>query len=70
MMRFLLLILIIILLNLVKPSLIYKPNGKAREFGVGTGEDKYKKTLFTLPVVIMMMAIVVSTQTMSGKKST
>lgn len=61
-MRILLLILMIILVNLIKPGLIYKPNGKPREFGVGISDDKYKKTLFTLPVVITMLAIVVSLQ--------
>lgn len=62
MMRILLLVLMIILINLIKPGLVYKPNGKPREFGVGRGEDKYKKTLFTLPVVITIITIIVSLQ--------
>ena len=61
-MRILLIVLIIILIHLMKPGLIYKSTGKPREFGVGRGDDNYKKTLFTLPVIITMLAIVVSYQ--------
>lgn len=38
-----------------KPQLIFKPNGKPREYGRGLDSEGYKKTLFTLHFVILIL---------------
>lgn len=55
--RIYLVILSIVLLYLSKPNLIYQPDGKIRGYGVGYSSQGYKKTLFTLPIVIVLIVI-------------
>lgn len=45
-------LLLIILLNLAKPSMIYDQDGKPKEFGIG--DDK---TMFSLGVLTVVLAI-------------
>lgn len=49
---------IIILLYMLKPSILFKPNGKPRSYGVGYDEEGYKKTLYTFQFSIIIIIIV------------
>jgi hypothetical protein len=55
--RIYLVILSVLLIYLTKPNLIYQPDGKLRQYGVGYSTHGYKKTLFTLPIVIILIVI-------------
>lgn len=50
---------IISLLYLIKPSLLFKPNGKPRLYGVGVDDEGYKKTLYTFQFVIIVIVIAI-----------
>lgn len=56
--RIYLIILSILLIYLVKPNLIYKADGKLREYGTGYDKHGYKKTFFTMPITIVILVIV------------
>lgn len=43
-----------------KPFLLFKPNGKPRLYGVGYDEEGYKKTLFTVHVVVIVFVVLLS----------
>lgn len=45
------------LLYALKPSVLFKPNGKPRVYGVGVDEEGYKKTLYTFQFAILIIAI-------------
>lgn len=49
---------IIILLYMLKPPILFKPNGKPRNYGVGYDEDGYKKTLYTFQFSIIIIIII------------
>lgn len=51
----------ILLLFVVKPTLLFKPDGKQRTFGVGTDDQGFKKTLYTIPVLIVVFVALVTT---------
>ena len=53
--RFLYLSLLIIIVYILKPNLLYKSDGKIREYGIGN-----KKTVLTLTSVIMLFAVFIS----------
>lgn len=55
--RIYLVVLSILLIYLTKPNLIYQSDGKLRQYGVGYSSHGYKKTLFTLPIVIVLIVI-------------
>ena len=57
-----LLILFILAIYMIKPSLIFKPNGKPREYGFGYDNEGYKKTLFTFLFVVMIASILIMIQ--------
>ena len=48
---------IIVILYTVKPSIIFKPNGKPRVYGVGYDEEGYKKTLYTFQFVVIIIVL-------------
>lgn len=48
---------IILILYILKPSLFFKSNGKVRNHGVGYDEEGYKKTLYSLHMIIIILAI-------------
>jgi hypothetical protein len=48
---------IIIVLYTVKPSILFKPNGKPRVYGVGYDEEGYKKTLYTFQFAIIIIVL-------------
>lgn len=54
------LILSVVLIHLLKPNLIYKPNGMLRDYGVGYDKHGFKKTFFTLPIIIVLIVIFVN----------
>ena len=55
----LIIIFIIILLYSYKPHLLFKPNGKIRQYGFGYDSDGYKKTLFNLQFIIIILVLLV-----------
>jgi len=54
------LLLLIFAVYMLKPALVFKPNGKIREYGFGYDSEGYKKTLYTFPFIIMIAAIVIA----------
>lgn len=50
---------VIVMLNIWKPSLVYKPTGEPREFGFGIDSQGHKKTLFQLHTIVVVLAVVV-----------
>ncbi len=53
-------IAIVILLYIVKPSILFKPNGKPRTYGIGYDEEGYKNTLYTFHFTILVVAILLT----------
>lgn len=53
-------ICIIILTYILKPSILFKPNGQLRNYGFGYDTDGYKKTLFTMPIIIIFSIILIT----------
>lgn len=53
------LLISIILIYIVKPNILFKPNGKPRVYGVGLDDEGYKKTLFTFQFIIIILALLV-----------
>lgn len=47
----------IALMYLMKPTIMFKPNGKPRLYGVGVDEEGYKKTLYTFQFSIIITVI-------------
>jgi hypothetical protein len=45
---------------MLKPRLLYKPNGKPREYGIGHDHEGYKKTLYSLHFIVFVVAIFLS----------
>lgn len=50
---------IIIITYIVKPSILFKPNGKPRVYGIGYDYEGYKKTLYTFQFAIIIFALLV-----------
>lgn len=48
------LITIIFIIYVIKPTLIFKENGNIRLYGLGYDEEGYKKTLYTLHFIIIV----------------
>ena len=48
---------IIIMLYTIKPSILFKPNGKPRVYGVGFDDEGYKKTLYTFQFVVIIIVL-------------
>jgi hypothetical protein len=42
-----------------KPHVMFKPNGKIREFGLGIDYEGYKKTLYNLQFIILVLTIII-----------
>jgi hypothetical protein len=53
-------ILLILIIYILKPNIIFKPNGKLREYGLGYDDEGYKKTLYTLHFIIIITVIILS----------
>ena len=48
----------IVILYLTKPSISFKPNGQLRTYGFGYDADGYKRTLYTMQNLIILLAII------------
>jgi hypothetical protein len=51
-------IAIIIIIYILKPNFIFKPNGSHREYGLGYDRDGYKRSIYSMHVVIILIVIV------------
>jgi hypothetical protein len=47
----------IFIFYIVKPSISFKPNGKLRNYGFGYDTDGYKKTLYTMHNIIILLCV-------------
>jgi hypothetical protein len=47
----------ILLIFLIKPVILFKPNGKPRLYGIGYDDEGYKKTLYTIQFVIIALVV-------------
>jgi hypothetical protein len=47
----------ILIFYMVKPSISFKPNGQLRSYGFGYDSDGYKKTLYTMHNIIILLAV-------------
>ena len=47
----------IVILYIVKPPISFKPSGQLRNYGFGYDSDGYKKTLYTLPILIIFLTV-------------
>lgn len=65
-----LLICAIVLVTYTKPSIIYKPNGKPREYGFGKDSEGFKKTIFTLQTFIITAVLLTFALTKNKKMKT
>lgn len=54
------LLLLIIVVFQIKPSFLFKPNGKPREHGFGLDSEGYKKTMFNLHFFIIVSAAILT----------
>lgn len=54
----LILVAVIVVIHLLKPRFIYKPNGLPRKYGFGYDNDGYKKTVYSLNTLVFFIAIV------------
>lgn len=50
---------LIIFVYLTKPQLFFKSNNQPREYGIGTDNDGYKKTLYTFQFFVLISAILI-----------
>lgn len=48
---------IILIIYIVKPNIIFKPNGKLRDYGIGYDNEGYKKTLYSFHFVILIIVL-------------
>ena len=48
----------IIIFYIIKPSISFKPNGQLRNYGFGYDSDGYKKTLYTMYNMVIILAII------------
>jgi hypothetical protein len=51
---------IIAFIYIYKPLILFKPNGKPRQYGIGVDEEGYKKTFYTFQIIIIISAIFVT----------
>ena len=49
----------IMLIYVLKPTLLFKPNGKSRVYGLGYDEEGHKKTLFNFQFIIIFIVLIV-----------
>lgn len=48
---------IIIMLYITKPAILFKPNGRIREYGFNHGKDGSKRTLFTMHTIVVVSVV-------------
>lgn len=54
-------ILFIISMYSLKPNILFKPNKKTREYGLGYDSEGYKKTLYNFQFVLLLFIIALYT---------
>ena len=42
---------------IIKPNIIFKPNGKLREYGLGYDSEGYRKTLYSMQTIILVLVL-------------
>ena len=47
----------ILIIYILKPNIIFKPNGKIRQFGLFYDNEGYKKTLYNLQFLLVIFII-------------
>lgn len=45
----------IIIIYIIKPSMLFKPNGKPRLYGIGYDDEGYKRTLYTMQFAVIVI---------------
>jgi hypothetical protein len=58
--RILYLLGLIAILFVIKPRFFFKPNGKPRLYGLGYDHEGYKKTLYTVQFIVLVLAILLT----------
>jgi amino acid permease len=58
--KFIILTIIIFIVSIytIKPNIFFKPNKKLREYGIGYDNEGYKKTLYNLQFILILLIIV------------
>lgn len=57
--RIIYLIFVIFFLYTYKPTILFKPNGKLREYGIGYDREGYKRTFYSFQFTIIICAVLV-----------
>ena len=57
--RIIYLIFIIFVLYTYKPTILFKPNNKLREYGTGYDTEGYKRTFYSFQFAIIICAVLV-----------
>jgi hypothetical protein len=47
----------IAILYLLKPSILFKPNGRPRQYGIGYDDEGYKKTFYTFQLAVILIVV-------------
>lgn len=57
--KFIILTIIIFIISIftIKPNIFFKPNNKLREYGIGYDHEGYKKTLYNLQFILILLVI-------------
>jgi hypothetical protein len=50
---------ILISIYIIKPNILFKPNGKVRDYGVGYDYDGYRKSLYSMQTLIIILAVII-----------
>jgi len=48
----------IIIIYIIKPSILFKPNGKPRLYGIGYDDEGYKKTMYSMQFAIIILVVI------------
>ena len=58
--KFIILTIVIFIVGIytMKPNIFFKPNKKLREFGLGYDNEGYKKTLYNLQFILILLIII------------
>jgi len=54
----LIIISFIVIIYTIKPNILFKPNKKIREYGVGYDNEGYKKTLYNFQFILLLLIII------------
>jgi hypothetical protein len=50
-------VVVLLMFFYLKPSFLFKPNGKPREYGMGVDAEGYRKTVFSMHTVIIVIVV-------------